>query len=52
MSESQPSKVFMFDGDDPEMARASQDARKTFGYFWREIAWERRRIIPGLTWLA
>lgn len=48
MSESQPSKVFMFDNADPEMQRAYENARANFRYFWRELAWERRRIIPGL----
>jgi uncharacterized protein YegJ (DUF2314 family) len=48
MSDSQPSKVFMFDGNDPEMFEAYEQARATFKYFWREIAWERRRIVPAL----
>jgi len=48
MSESQQSKVFMFDNDDAEMQRAYQNARANFRYFWRENAWERRRIVPGL----
>src|SRR5205823_13626232 len=48
MSESQPSKVFMFDDSDPEMQRAYEKARATFRYFWREVAWERRRIVPSL----
>jgi uncharacterized protein len=48
MSESQPSKVFMFDNSDPEMQRAYENARATFRYFWREVAWERRRIVPAL----
>ena len=48
MSESEPSKVFMFDNSDPEMRRAYENARATFRYFWREVAWERRRIVPGL----
>jgi uncharacterized protein YegJ (DUF2314 family) len=48
MSESQPSKVFMFDNSDPEMQGAYQKARATFRYFWREVAWERRRIVPAL----
>ena len=48
MSESQPSRVFMFDDSDPEMQRANENARATFRYFWREVAWERRRIIPAL----
>lgn len=45
---SQPSKVFLFDNSDPEMQRAYQNARATFRYFWREVAWERRRIVPAL----
>src|SRR3954464_3104874 len=48
MSDSKPSKIFEFDGDDPDMKRAHRRARETFRYFWREVAWERRRIIPGL----
>jgi uncharacterized protein YegJ (DUF2314 family) len=48
MSESQPSKVFMFDNTDPEMQDAYRKAQATFKYFWREIAWERRRIVPAL----
>jgi len=48
VSESQPSKVFMFDNSDPEMLRAYRKARATFRYFWREFAWERRRIVPAL----
>ena len=43
---SQP--VFMFDDQDPEMQRAYQTAQATFRYFWRELSWERRRIVPGL----
>ncbi|NEO87189.1 MAG: DUF2314 domain-containing protein [Spirulina sp. SIO3F2] len=30
------------------MVRASEMARQTFKYFWRELSWEYRRIIPGL----
>jgi uncharacterized protein YegJ (DUF2314 family) len=48
MSESQPSRVFMFDNSDPEMQRAYENARASFRYFWREVSWERRRIIPAL----
>ena len=48
MSESQPSKVFMFDNSDPEMQGAYEKARESFRYFWREVAWERRRIVPAL----
>ena len=48
MSELQPSRVFMSDDSDPEMQRAYETARATFRYFWREVSWERRRIIPAL----
>ena len=48
MSQSEQSPVFMFDDGDPEMQRAYQAARQSFRYFWRELSWERRRIIPGL----
>ena len=40
--------VFMSKGDDLEMIAASNSARETFKYFWRELSWERRRIIPCL----
>jgi len=48
MSDARSSTVFMFDNSDPEMRRAYEQARSTFRYFWRELAWERRRIVPGL----
>jgi uncharacterized protein YegJ (DUF2314 family) len=48
MSESEQSPVFIFDNGDPEVQRAYQDARASFRYFWREVAWERRRIVPAL----
>jgi uncharacterized protein len=41
------SNVFYFDGDDPEMLEAYEKARGTFRYFWRELTWEYRRIIPA-----
>lgn len=44
----QQSKVVMFDNSDPEMQRAYENARANFRYFWREVAWERRRIVPAL----
>jgi uncharacterized protein YegJ (DUF2314 family) len=43
---SQP--IFMFDDIDPEMQAAYQSAQASFRYFWRELSWERRRIVPGL----
>jgi uncharacterized protein len=48
VSNSQNSPVFGFDNTDPEMQRAYERARGTFRYFWREIAWDRRRLIPTL----
>jgi len=40
--------VFEADRDDPAMRRAYESARESFRYFWREVAWERRRIVPAL----
>lgn len=48
MSDSKPSKVFYFDENDPEMQSAFENARETFRYFWRELSWEARRIVPAL----
>ena len=31
-----------------ELIDAAKNARNTFRYFWRELYWERRRIVPGL----
>ena len=42
------SPVYASPGDDSEMEQAAARARQTFRFFWREMAWERRRIIPGL----
>ncbi len=40
--------VFMFDAGDPAMIEAHKRAQETFKYFWRELSWEFRRIVPGL----
>jgi uncharacterized protein YegJ (DUF2314 family) len=40
--------IFMFDNRDPEMQQAYRAAQASFRYFWRELSWERRRIVPGL----
>lgn len=42
-------KIFWADGDDPKMIEAIENAQRTFKYFWRELSWERRRIVPALT---
>lgn len=44
MSES----IFLFDGDDAAMRHAYEAAQRSFKYFWRELSWERQRIVPGL----
>lgn len=41
-------KTFFADGEDPKMIAAYQKAQETFKYFWRELSWENRRIIPAL----
>jgi uncharacterized protein YegJ (DUF2314 family) len=41
-------QIFKSPGDDAEMEQAAAKARQTFRYFWREMAWEQRRIVPGL----
>lgn len=41
-------QIFFARGDSPEMQAAFQKAQASFKYFWRELSWEYRRIIPGL----
>lgn len=41
------SKVFFADADD-KMAEASEKARRSFHFFWREMYWEQRRIVPAV----
>lgn len=40
--------VFFFDNADPEMQQVYRAAQASFRYFWRELSWERRRIVPAL----
>lgn len=47
MNEEQNEPVFMFDGNDEAMQAACSKAKETFKYFWREMSWERRRIIQA-----
>ena len=42
------SPIFWADGNDPKMIEAFKNAQKTFKYFWRELSWEQRRIVPAL----
>jgi uncharacterized protein YegJ (DUF2314 family) len=41
-------EIFFAKGDNPKMNKAFKDAQDTFKYFWRELSWEYRRIIPAL----
>lgn len=41
-------KIFYADGENPKMVEAYKKAQETFKYFWRELSWEYRRIVPGL----
>jgi uncharacterized protein YegJ (DUF2314 family) len=34
--------------ESPQMLEAFKKAQSTFKYFWREVWWERRRIVPAL----
>lgn len=43
-----PEPIFLANDADPNMKRAILRARKTFRFFWREMTWEYRRIIPAL----
>ena len=45
---SSESPIFPSPSDDSEMDQAALKARDTFRYFWREMAWEQRRIVPAL----
>jgi len=38
----------MFDAQDAAMQQAYRSAQASFRFFWRELSWERRRIVPGL----
>lgn len=40
--------VYGTPAEDQPIRDAEASARKTFRYFYRELSWERRRIVPGL----
>lgn len=40
--------VFFASGESPKMVEAFKKAQDTFKFFWRELHWEYRRIVPGL----
>lgn len=46
------SQVYFVAEKDPAMERAINRARHSFRYFWRELAWEQHRIVPGLSLAA
>lgn len=41
-------EIFWADSDSPKMIEAFKNAQKTFKYFWRELSWDYRRIVPAL----
>ena len=41
-------RTVFFADESPEMRAAYKKAQDTFKYFWRELYWERRRIVPAL----
>ncbi|KAF2517013.1 DUF2314 domain-containing protein [Flavobacterium foetidum] len=41
-------RIFFADGENPKMIEAYKKAQETFKYFWRELSWEYRRIVPAL----
>ncbi len=41
-------KIFYASGEDQNMINAFLKAQQTFKFFWRELSWEYRRIIPAL----
>ena len=40
--------IYFVSSDEDYMQRAFEQARESFRYFWREVYWERRRIVPML----
>jgi uncharacterized protein YegJ (DUF2314 family) len=41
-------KIYFARNDSPKMINAFENAQKTFKYFWRELYWDRRRIVSSL----
>lgn len=40
--------IYPFANGSEQMVSAALDAQQNFKYFWRELSWEYRRIVPGL----
>lgn len=49
---SEHAQVLISKENDIEMVEANKKAQETFKYFWREVYWECRRIIPALDFAA
>ena len=47
-NENSKSKEIFYAQQDKLMQEATENAQKNFKYFWRELYWEYRRIIPAL----
>ncbi|MBD3213292.1 MAG: DUF2314 domain-containing protein, partial [Candidatus Lokiarchaeota archaeon] len=47
INNSEDREILWSDASDPEMEHAYQKARETFKFFWRELFWEYRRIVPS-----
>lgn len=41
--------IYYVDSEQDVMSRSYQMARDTFGYFWRELYWDRRRVVPAVS---
>lgn len=40
--------IYAVEGEDEVFLTAVANAKATFKFFWRELSWERRRVVPGL----
>ena len=40
--------IYFASNEEDYMQRAFEQARESFRYFWRELSWERHRVVPGL----
>ncbi|RMM30750.1 hypothetical protein ALQ80_04327 [Pseudomonas coronafaciens pv. oryzae] len=40
--------IYGVEGESEDFRAAATSARRTFKFFWRELSWERRRIVQGL----
>ncbi len=41
--------IFRVPGEDNIINNAMEEARKTFKYFWREVSWDQKRVVPALS---